>query len=65
MKEFKCNICDYETAQSYNLKKHIDSIHKRIKPYECNMCEFETAHKPHLRKHINSVHEVIIQVQNL
>ena len=59
IKPYKCNNCDYETAQKAHLKKHIDSVHKGIKPFKCNMCKFEAAQEWNLNKHIESVHEGI------
>merc|ERR1719362_2115847 len=57
IKPFKCNKCDYKTAQKAHLKKHVDSVHEGIKPYKCNICDYRTAEKTKLTIHTNSVHE--------
>ena len=57
IKPFKCNICDYETAQKGHLKKHKDSVHEGIKPYKCHICQFESATSSHVKRHITVVHE--------
>jgi len=59
IKQFKCIICDYETARNHNLKKHIESVHEGIKPFKCIICDYEFTKNSSLKKHIESVHEGI------
>ena len=55
----KCTICDFVTANNYNLKNHIETVHEGIKPFKCKICDYKTAHKPSLKVHTESVHEGI------
>lgn len=34
---FKCDECSYAFRTPQNLQKHINNIHRKIKPYECNV----------------------------
>ena len=47
-----CNVCDFERAQKYNLKQHIESVHEGLKPFKCSIFNYETAYKSDLKKHI-------------
>ena len=39
------------------MKRHVESVHERIKPFKCKICDFRSAKKCNLKKHIESVHE--------
>ena len=41
IEKFKCNICNYKTAYKPDLKRHIKSVHERIKPFKCSICEYK------------------------
>ena len=57
-KKHQCSQCDYQTSDTSNLKKHIQSLHEGIR-YKCNQCDKEYTEKGILRKHIHSDHEGI------
>ena len=56
----QCRVCDYKAAQKSNLKKHIESVHERIKPFKCNICEYKAGLKSDLQLHTEFVHEFVI-----
>ena len=56
IKAFKCNICEYETAQKIHLKRHIENVHEGIKPFKCKNCDYETALNEDLKRHVDAVH---------
>ena len=35
-----CKICDYQASSQRNLKKHIQSVHEKIK-YSCDLCDHQ------------------------
>ena len=53
---YPCNLCDYKATQQGSLKKHIESVHEKVK-YPCNLCEYKATEKGHLKRHIKSVHK--------
>ena len=54
-KEYKCNICEKKVYNASDLKKHISSIHHKIK-YPCQVCKNEFANKFVLNRHIKNEH---------
>ena len=54
---FACLLCDRKLATKSGLKRHIDEIHKKLKPYKCNQCPFTTTRSSQLCIHKRSIHE--------
>ena len=54
---FQCNLCDTSFSQKRHLNRHIESVHKGIKPFKCKYCDASFSQKENLRGHIESVHE--------
>jgi len=54
--QHECDVCEYSSRYSSNLKVHM-RIHTNEKPYECDVCEkrFRHSHglKSHMRIHTN------------
>ena len=50
--------CKYTAAQKGNLKRHIQSIHKKgaTETFPCPDCDYTAKWKVSLQTHINSVH---------
>lgn len=46
-----CDQCDYQAQQLSGLKRHVNSVHLRLKPYHCQHCKWKFAQKQHLKKH--------------
>ena len=60
IKKFKCDICDYITAQSAHLKMHIKSVHKESRHLSATFVIMKPQKNYILKEHIVSVHEVQI-----
>ena len=52
-KPFKCDVCQYSTAQKSALVIHM-RFHTREKPFECDVCQFSTAQKNVLEVHMRT-----------
>ncbi|XP_006819601.1 uncharacterized protein LOC102806712 [Saccoglossus kowalevskii] len=54
-KPYKCNMCDYASADGSTLKKHVMAKHSNIRPFKCNLCSFACVDKKgltiHMRRH--------------
>ena len=49
----------YETfseGRKGNVKRHIDSVHNKLKPHKCLMCNYTSSQKGTLKRHIDSIH---------
>ena len=44
-KEYQCIECKYSTDEKAALKKHIESIHKKIVRFACNQCDYKHCYK--------------------
>ena len=57
----KCNICNYESTQAASVRRHIDSIHNKIKPkreykrIQCLKCDYGATSASKLKEH-NMIH---------
>ena len=58
-KHLKCSKCSYETFDRSNLKKHIKSVHDKIRDYVCCECGFSASTSNILSRHIKCVHDKI------
>ena len=43
LKPHACPECDYKTAITNNLWRHINDVHKEIKPYKCPKCKHKSS----------------------
>ena len=56
--QHKCNHCSYVTTEGSNLKRHVKSVHDKIKDIKCDQCSFDTSDKGNLNRHKKFVHGV-------
>lgn len=49
--EFKCDLCKYTGRDNWYLKRHIDSVHKNLKPFKCEICLKEFKREEYLKQH--------------
>ena len=59
MKIFQCDLCNYVSARKDNLKKHVQSVHEKLKPYNCRQCGKAFSMKQHCKEHEESIHDGI------
>jgi len=55
-KRFPCSQCGHAFAQGADLRKHVRTVHERLRPFSCDLCEKKFGEKGNLRKHRRSVH---------
>jgi hypothetical protein len=57
MSSFKCTDCNYESKRKYNLQRHIQSKHTKVKElckkisHRCSICEYSTDRPYNLKRH--------------
>ena len=56
----KCDICNKLFSNKSNLRKHIKSVHEKIK-FKCEICDKELSRKDELQRHKLSVHSKNIE----
>ena len=52
----ECRVCGKTFQRAYNMKVHIERVHKKIRNYNCKLCQKSFSQKAHLQKHISSFH---------
>ncbi|KAF6019906.1 hypothetical protein EB796_021796 [Bugula neritina] len=57
IKDFKCKFCDYKTADSSSLNRHMWR-HKEEKPYSCRLCSFSCIQRTQMMAHYKNKHSL-------
>ena len=52
----QCTYCEYSSKQKSNLNKHINGVHRNLKPFKCSQCDYSCSHKSSLNRHISAIH---------
>ena len=52
-----CPVCRKEYAKKNNLKRHIETVHEKLRPYPCEQCGEAFSERAILREHVGQVHE--------
>mmetsp|Transcript_16746 Transcript_16746/g.24115 ORF Transcript_16746/g.24115 Transcript_16746/m.24115 type:complete len:222 (-) Transcript_16746:195-860(-) len=52
-----CPYCGVTFKRKYEARRHVASVHLRIKPYECKVCKRQFSRKSQIRDHILAMHE--------
>ena len=59
-KPYQCNVCDYTTAQSSKLTRHM-KIHKK---HKCDLCNETFVHKSDFNNHLDQCHvQAMIKIE--
>ena len=54
--KFSCDVCEYKTNKSWNLKVHKLGKHEGIR-FRCDQCNQEFSQKSNLHTHVKSKHQ--------
>ena len=49
-------VCEHSFINKSSLQKHVDTIHKKLKPCQCEKCKMCFSHKGGLSSHDKAVH---------
>ena len=65
-KGFACPQCDHENyfSTKVSVARHINTIHKKIKPFLCPTCGQSFSRKTHLNSHFDTVHKNIKRISH-
>ena len=55
-RRYPCDLFNPQASEAGSLKKHIQSVHEKIK-YPCDLCDHKATPAENLKRHIQSVHE--------
>ena len=55
----KCETCSYKTHSIYRLRRHVKSVHEKIRPLKCEECSYSACENSDMKRHVRSVHEKI------
>ncbi len=56
---FTCYKCNYETKEKNNLKRHIKTVHDKMKDFKCDKCDYVCSSNIDLKRYIKTVHDKI------
>ena len=56
-RRLECKICSKPICSDYNMKQHIDRVHKKVKPFKCQLCSKAFGYQTVLNLHIDIVHK--------
>ena len=60
-----CHICKKDFSRAYNLKVHIDTVHKKLKKYQCKICDKKFSLKRALKHHQQTQHREVPKIPPL
>lgn len=54
----QCYVCNKTFANAGNVTKHVNSVHKKLRPYACGLCGMAFGFPDGLERHVEYVHGV-------
>ena len=54
--EAKCGICNKQFSHKSHVQRHINIVHKKLRPHKCDDCGEAFDRKLYLRNHQNKAH---------
>lgn len=52
----QCPVCGHRFTQVGDMRKHVRTVHERLRPYKCDQCSRSFGENGNLQKHKRSVH---------
>ena len=52
----ECTLCGKTFRSKGHVKRHVESVHEKLKKFQCDVCEKKYYQKSHLKEHIQYVH---------
>jgi len=59
-KKHSCKMCSYISPKRFIVKRHVKTVHLKLKTYQCEYCGYGAAEKYHLINHQNLHHSDLI-----
>ena len=57
--KYLCNECDKSFRDNFDLKRHVDIVHLKLKPFKCAYCDKSFDTGSNLERHVLNKHEKI------
>ena len=54
----KCDLCNKGFSSKDRLRRHVTTVHEKLKNYKCTYCETAYGQKGDLNRHIRKVHNI-------
>ena len=52
----QCKQCDKTFSCIRNVRRHIETVHKKLKKFKCDACEQTFGHNGDLKRHVETIH---------
>lgn len=59
---FPCERCGKTFERRYDLRRHVTTVHDKVRAFNCSHCDMSFLQRSHLKEHISSVHEKTFSV---
>jgi len=58
-----CNRCGRKFKRRYDLRRHITTVHDKVRNFRCDTCDLSFLQRAHLNEHVSSVHEKLRDIK--
>ncbi|KAJ8901385.1 hypothetical protein NDN08_007231 [Rhodosorus marinus] len=55
-KQYRCETCGMTFVRGYDMKRHVNAVHQKIRDFKCTHCMKTFTQSGHLHEHIRVVH---------
>ncbi len=59
-KSFSCYLCDKQFYKKQHVNKHIDMVHKKLRPYCCTLCGTSFVDRSGYFRHVRRIHKSVL-----